>query len=50
MGALALADATLAGAYGELAVRFNTLRQFYACVRRQINDHKTTDRCLGPAR
>lgn len=34
------------GAYGQLAVRFNTLRSFYGCVRTQINDHKPAESCL----
>lgn len=31
--------------YGELAIRFNGLRQLYGCVRDQINAEKTAESC-----
>jgi hypothetical protein len=46
MGTLAVDQPVTAGLYGDLAVRFNTFREFYNCVRRQVNDHKTTESCL----
>lgn len=46
MGTLAVADGVTAKLYGQLAVRFNTLRSFYGCVRTQINDHKPAESCL----
>jgi hypothetical protein len=46
MGAVTEAYAKLVAQYGTLGVRFNTFRQFYDCVRQQINNHKTADSCL----
>jgi hypothetical protein len=46
MGTLATAYAKLVQQYGTLGVRFDTFREFYSCVREQINNHKTADTCL----
>lgn len=46
MGTLALDQPVTARLYGELAVRFNTLRQLYRCVRDQVNTHQSTEKCL----
>jgi hypothetical protein len=46
MGTLTEAYGQLVVQYGTLGVRFNTFREFYDCVRQQINEHKTADRCL----
>lgn len=46
MGTLATAHADLIGQYGVLGVRYQTLRQFYLCVTRQLNEHKTPEGCL----
>jgi hypothetical protein len=46
MGTLTNAYAALLQQYGKLGVRFNTLGQFYDCVRDQVNNHKSPDSCL----
>lgn len=45
MGSLALDVPRTAQLYGDLAVRFNGLRQFYRCVRDQLMTH-TAEKCL----
>ena len=32
--------------YGVLGVRFNTLREFYGCVREAVNTQKEVEGCL----
>ena len=46
MGTLTEAYGKLVAQYGTLGVRFNSFRQFYDCVRQQINNHKTANSCL----
>ena len=46
MGTLAVVGLSDAEKYGVLATRFNTLRDFYRCVREQINNHTTAESCL----
>jgi len=46
MGTLAVDQPVTAKLYGELAVRFNTMRTFYRCVRDQMTNHKTPESCL----
>lgn len=46
MGTLAVTNVTDAQRYGQLGVRYNTLRTFYGCVRDQINDHKSPAECV----
>lgn len=45
MGTLALDQPASARLYGELAVRFNGLRQFYRCVRAQLTAHQAPETC-----
>ncbi len=45
MGAITVDSGLLTQAYGVLAVRFNTLREFYGCVRAQVNEHKAPADC-----
>ncbi|MCG7349003.1 hypothetical protein [Sphingomonas sp. ACRSK] len=45
MGTLAIDQPVTAKLYGELAVRFNALRQFYACVRERVSTHETPEQC-----
>lgn len=46
MGTLAVTSATDTQKYGVLAVRYNTLRAFYNCVRDQVNNHKSAAECV----
>jgi len=46
MGSLTDGYAKLLQQYGTLGVRFNTFREFYDCVRVQINEHKPANSCL----
>jgi predicted small lipoprotein YifL len=46
MGTVTEAYGKLLQQYGTLGVRFNTFREFYDCVRKQINDHKPAKTCL----
>lgn len=46
MGTLALDNAELTRKYGVLGVRFNTLREFYGCVREAINTQEPVEDCL----
>lgn len=45
MGSIAIDQAMLTKWYGELGLRFNALREYYNCVRSQVNDHKAADTC-----
>lgn len=46
MGTLAIDSADLTRKYGVLGVRFNTFRQFYACVREAVNTQQRPDDCV----
>ncbi|WP_375292247.1 hypothetical protein [Sphingomonas melonis] len=45
MGTLAIDQPVTAKLYGELAVRFNALRQFTRCLITQTNTHQTPETC-----
>ena len=46
MGSLAAKSVEDTGLYGDLAVRYNTLRSFYKCVVGQVNTHKEVSSCI----
>lgn len=46
LGAVTLDSADMALKYGVLGVRFNTLREFYGCVREAVNTQKEVEGCL----
>ena len=46
MGTLAVDQPVTAEKYGILAVRFNTLRALYNCVRSQVNDGASPAECI----
>lgn len=46
LGTVVLDSATGTKRYGELAVRFNTLRAFYNCVRQQHNAGESLAGCV----
>lgn len=46
MGTLAIDSAEMSVRYGVLGVRYNTLRQFYLCVREAVNSQKDVEVCL----
>lgn len=46
MGAITVDSAELTRKYGTLGVRFNTLREFYSCVRTAVNTNKPVKDCL----
>lgn len=46
LGTLAVAHTRLIEQYGVLGVRFNTFRQFYDCVRKEVNEGKSGKGCL----
>lgn len=46
MGTLATQHGELIEQYGVLGVRYQSLREFYKCVTRQLNEHKTPEGCL----
>ncbi len=45
MGTLAIDNVELAQRYGRLGIRFNTLREFYRCVREAANAGKGAEGC-----
>jgi hypothetical protein len=45
MGTLTITGSVDAQAYGELAIRYNGLRDFYACVREQLTFHAAAELC-----
>jgi hypothetical protein len=46
MGALVLDNANISLKYGVLGVRYNTLRQFYSCVREAVNNQAEAKDCM----
>lgn len=46
MGTVVVDSAETTRSYGILATRFNTLREFYNCVRTQMNEHKAPSECV----
>lgn len=46
MGTLATAHPVLVEQYGVLGVRYQTLREFYKCVVRTMNEGKSPEICL----
>lgn len=46
MGTIVLDNAELTRKYGVLGVRYNTLREFYGCVREAVNTQTEVKDCL----
>lgn len=46
MGTIAVAHPKLVEQYGVLGVRYQSLREFYKCVARTMNEGKSPKECL----
>lgn len=46
LGEITTKHTELVSQYGVLGVRYQSLRAYYKCVLRQMNEHKTTEGCL----
>lgn len=47
MGTLVITSAQDTQRYGLLSARYNTLREFYNCVRERVNSGNTPDQCIS---